>query len=88
MKLLFLTLMISGACFGQTDSARLKVTRARSSQDRTYYWLKNLETKENYYTVCSCVQKHFKGDIVLIAKKDIEFVDDGKPVTFDKPFKN
>ena len=75
MKLLILLLLISGACFGQkSDSIRLEVTKARSGADRTYYWLKDGD-KRKYYTVCSCEQKHKKGDIVFIAKKDIEFIE-------------
>ena len=31
-----------------------------------------METKEKYYTVCSCEQKHKEGEIVLVARKDIE----------------
>lgn len=55
-----------------TDSARLKVTKARSGTDRTYYWLKDIDTKEKYYTVCSCLQRHKEGEIVKVARKDIE----------------
>lgn len=57
-----------------TDSARLKVTKARSGADRTYYWLKDMDTKEKYYTICSCVQRRKEGEIVLVARKDLELI--------------
>jgi len=78
MKLLLILLLISSYSFGQSDSVKLKVTKARSDNDKTYYWLKNMETKENYFTICECYQKHFKGEIVLVARKDIEFIEPKK----------
>ena len=57
-----------------SDSVYLKVTKARSTTDRTYYWLKDIRTKEKYYTVCSCKQIHKKGDVVPVAKNDLEFI--------------
>lgn len=69
---LFICLLLASKMSGQTDSARLKVTKARSGADRTYYWLKDMDTKEKYYTVCSCLQRHKEGEIVKVARKDIE----------------
>lgn len=66
--------LIAGICFGQ-DSLRLTVTKARSDQDRTYYWFKD-DNRNNYQTVCSCEQKHTKGDIVMIAKKDLLYYEE------------
>ena len=74
MKLLIILLLISSYSFGQTDSVRLKVTKARSDNDKTYYWLKNMETKENYFTICECYQRHFKGEIVMIKRDDLIFI--------------
>ncbi len=76
--ILILFLIVSKTCFSQADSVKLKVTKARSDNEKTYYWLKNMETKENYFTICECYQRHFKGEYVMIARKDIEFIEPKK----------
>ena len=72
--MLFSCLLLTSKLTGQTqDSIKLEVTRARSDQDKTYYWLRDAE-KNRYFTICSCVQKHKKGDFVMIARKDFEII--------------
>jgi hypothetical protein len=71
MKLLIILLLISSYSFGQTDSVRLKITKTRNERGHTYYWMKDLDNKVGYFTFCPCSPKHRKGDIVLIAKKDL-----------------
>ncbi len=81
MKTLLILLMLSaGTCYGQ-DSIRVRVTKVRTSDITTYYWLQNVETKERYYTVCSCKTKREKGEIVAIAKKDLFFVEKQKAIS-------
>lgn len=73
--ILFIIVLVTIEANGQTDSARLKVTRVHHDQEKTHYWLKDMDTKENIYTVCPCLPKHKKGDIVLVAKSDMIFED-------------
>lgn len=68
---LWLTQKSSGQIPPPSDSIPLKVTKMRSGADRTYYWLKD-EDGNKYRTVCSCLERHLKGDIVLVSKKDLE----------------
>jgi len=68
----FLALCLTSKSYGQkVDSIRLEVVKARSNQDRTYYWFKDGKGNK-YYTVCSCEQRHKKGEFVLVSKKDLE----------------
>ena len=71
---LFLVVCLASKIYGQTDSIKLEVVKVRSGIDRTYYWLKDGD-KRKYYTVCSCLERHKKGEFVMISKKDIEFIE-------------
>jgi hypothetical protein len=72
---LFLAICLTSKSYSQTtDSIRLEVVKARSNQDRTYYWFKD-GNGNKYYTVCSCEQRHKKGEFVMISKKDIGFIE-------------
>ena len=63
----------------QTDSIKVKVTKVRTENDITHYWMKDIETGTKYYTVCNCPErkKRIKGEVVAIAKPDLIF--DSKP---------
>ena len=69
---LFICLLLASKGSGQkVDSLRLEVVKARSNEDRMYYKLKDGEGNK-YYTVCSCLERHKKGEFVMISKKDFE----------------
>lgn len=54
------------------DSIPVKITFAKHINDSTYYQVKIGKEKVNM--VCCCKQKYFKGDVVMTAKKDLEFL--------------
>ena len=67
-----LALLLTSKSHGQSvDSIRLEVVKARSNEDKTYYWFKDGKGNK-YQTVCSCEQRHKKGEFVLVSKKDLE----------------
>ncbi len=83
MKKIFLFTIIFflvAGCYGQ-DSIRVRITKVRTSDNITYYWMRNVETGAKYYTECTCKAKRVKGEIVAIAKKDLFFVDRSKAVS-------
>lgn len=53
------------------DSVRLEVTRVKHTEDRFVYWLRDVDTKDRYITQCNCKSKRVKGEIVMIARKDL-----------------
>jgi hypothetical protein len=65
------TIICSSLYSQTTDSVRLKITKTRNERGHTYYWMKDLDNRVGYFTFCPCSPKHRKGDIVLIAKKDL-----------------
>lgn len=72
---LFICLLLASKMSGQTtDSVQLKVVKVRNDADMTHYWFKNMETKENLYSVCPCKSKYKKGDLFMVARKDIEYI--------------
>ncbi len=84
MKLVFL-LLISGSIYCQKrdyiplgDSIPFKIIAHSKIKgtDSTWYEIKNLETGEHVNTKCTCKNKI--GDIRMVARKDIEYINPKK----------
>lgn len=64
--------LISTAMQGQ-DSVALKVTYSKKIADTVYYQFKILGTKEIVNSKCCCLTQRKKGELVMVAKKDLIF---------------
>lgn len=74
MKLiLIILLLISGSCFAQCDSVKVKITRTRTLPDgKTMIWMKAEGSK--YVTVCDCDKVKYirKGKEMTICKDKLK----------------
>ncbi len=70
MKTLILLLLISSYSFGQNnDSVRVEIKKPKKQKGITYYWLKDLDRKVNYFMVYK--PPYEIGSIVMISKNDL-----------------
>ncbi len=70
MKLLFILLLISSYSFGQkNDSVRVEIKKPKKQKGITYYWLRDLDRKVNFFTTCP--PPYEIGTIVMICKNDL-----------------
>lgn len=68
-------LLISISSYAQKDSVEFKVLWSKKIGDTSYYFLKNLTTKEKVYCKCCCDKLYKKGTIRMIAKKDEKYIE-------------
>lgn len=67
-------LLIMILAFHSNDSVQLKVIKAAYCDTASYYLLKD-KWGTIYQTSCNgCVEKHKKGEFVMVSKKDIMFI--------------
>lgn len=72
-SILIILLLISGSCFGQCDSVKVKITKTRTLPDsKTMIWMKAEGNK--YVTVCDCdkVKDIRKGKELMICKDKLK----------------
>ncbi len=63
-------LLISSYSFGQNnDSVRVEIKKPKKQKGITYYWLKDLDRKVNFFTTCK--PPYEIGKIVMICKNDL-----------------
>jgi len=86
-KILIILLLISGSIYGQrekakwieemkVDSVLLTVKSVKKVNDSTYKYRLTDQFKYRYVTYCPCLHK--EGDAVMVARKDMEFIEPTK----------
>lgn len=65
-KLIIILLLITGKCYGQTDSITVKIVNVKHTADGVQYKLKGIDTGIKYFTFCRCDVVYKEGEIVKI----------------------
>jgi len=68
-------LLLTAVGYSQTDSVQARVTWSDRIGDTSYYQIK-IKGEKLINMKCCCKTKRSKGDIVMIAKKDLLFYED------------